>query len=514
MKDLKDIKRALVNVRTSQSAKRAKDVDSSQVKNQDVIDDKYEGLYSKGLKHDPVTMLASESDIKEIQIALETGRQSDFDDIKNEGTRKQASPQGSLSVELSGGDPEGFSMKPAPALNSRESAAEMAEVYLKNIMRDKPFKKYEDGSQEITDALAILNAFGDDFKGPKQGGVVTAKTLFRGESPGCEVGGYISQLFLNEIGVGNFSYEPKGPTKTGIYGNTQANYVDIQDGNVPVGQTIDSVKKFMFNGRQLGSTVHIDLVFQHYYEAAAVLLNAGVGAGAQVKVGSKEGNFLGGPVLSTTGIAEVSRHALRAAWVQKWRKHLRLRPEAMAARVVAEKDGNVPVGTVHEDLKNSAVIAMVEAFNLANGGDEKAFLPLQYAEGSPTHPAYPAGHATISGACATFLKIMFADGAWSSTGLGEMQGNDDGSALEAYDGSDKDAAGAGDSGITIHGEINKLAHNVALGRDYAGVHYRSDSALLLGEKVAIQYYKDQKALFNEEVEDVTFIGFDGSSITV
>ena len=30
----------------------------------------------------------------------------------------------------------------------------------------------------------------------------------------------------------------------------------------------------------------------------------------------------------------------------------------------------------------------------------------------------------------------------------------------------------------------------------------------------IQYYKDQKALFNEEVEDVTFVGFDGSSITV
>ncbi|MGB0425218.1 MAG: hypothetical protein ACPGED_12885, partial [Flavobacteriales bacterium] len=334
------------------------------------------------------------------------------------------------------------------------------------------------------------------------------------ESPGCIVGGYISQLFLNEIGVGNFSYEPKGPTKTGLYGHTQSNYLEIQNGNIPVAQTIDEVKKFMFNGRQLGSTVHIDLVFQHFYEAAAILLNAGAGAGAQIKVGSKEGNFLGGPVLSTTGIAEVSRHALRAAWVQKWRKHLRLRPEAMAARVVAEKDGNLPEGTVHPDLKSSDVIAMVEAYNLANNGEEKAFLPLQYAEGSPAHPAYPAGHATIAGACATFLKIMFADGSWSSLGLGEKQANDDGSALEAYSGSDKDAAGAGDSGITIHGEIDKLAHNVALGRDYAGVHYRSDSALSLGEKVAIQYYKDQKALFNEEVEDVTFVGFDGSSITV
>ena len=506
-KDTKNIRKHLLSSRAEQSAKRASEVDVSQVKNQDIVDDKYEGMYSKGLDHDSVTMVASEADIKEMQIALETGRQSDFDDVKLVGARKLASPQGSLSSELSGGDPEGFSMVAAPALNSRESAAEMAEVYLKNIMRDKPFKDYEDGSSEIQDALDILNAFGDDFKGPKDGGVVTAKTLFRGESPGCAVGGYVSQLFLHEIGVGNFSYEPKGPTKDGLYGHTKANYLEIQKGNVPVGQTIDSVKKYMFNGRQLGSTVHIDLVFQHFYEAAAILLNAGIGAGAQVKVGSKEGNFLGGPVLSTTGIAEVSRHALRAAWVQKWRKHLRLRPEAMAARVVAEKAGDLPAGTVHADLMGSAVIAKVEAFNAANGGDNAAFLPLQYAEGSPTHPAYPAGHATISGACATFLKIMFADAAWSTTNLEERQANADGSAVEAYSGSD-----AGQT--TIHGEINKLAHNIALGRDYAGVHYRSDSALLLGEKVAIQYYKDQKALFNEEVEDVTFIGFDGNPITV
>ena len=502
----------MLKTRTDQAAKRASEVDTSQVKNQDIIDDKYEGLYSKGLEHDPTTMIASESDIKELQIALESGRQSDFDDIKLAGMRKLASPQGSLSSELSGGDPEGFSMKPAPALNSRESAAEMAEVYLKNIMRDKPFYDYEDGSQEIQDALDILNAFGDDFLGPKdENGMVTAKTLFRGTSPGCTVGPYVSQLFLNKIGVGNFSYDPCGPTKAGVYGITKANYLEIQKGNVPVPQEIINdghlEGKFMFNGRQLGSTVHVDLVFQHFYEAAAVLLNAGVGAGSAIQVGSKEDNFFGGPVLTTTGIAEVSRHALRAAWVQKWRKNMRLRPEAMAARVVAEEAGDIDAGTVHADLMSSAVIQKVKDFNVANGGDNAAFLPLQYAEGSPTHPAYPAGHATISGACATFLKIMFADAAWSTTGLEAIQSNNAGEFTFGYFGLDKD-------NMTIHGEINKLAHNIALGRDYAGVHYRSDSDLLLGEKVAIQYYKDQKALFNEEVEDVTFIGFDGSSITV
>jgi hypothetical protein len=508
MKNIQDIKKAMLDKRSGQSIERINDVDTSQNLNQDLLDGNYNGLYSKGLDHDPVTMVASESDIKDIQLAMETGKQLFFDKVELKGTRKLASPQGAFSFELCGSDPEGVSMVDTPTLNSREAAAEMVEVYAKNILRDIPFSEYETGAHaDIQTVIDALNSFGDDFKGPKEDGLVTTKTLFRGDSPGCIVGGYISQLLLNEIGVGNFSYEPTGPTKTGVYGITKANYLEIQNGNVPVAQTIDSTKKYMNNGRQIGSTVHIDLVFQHFYEAAAILLNAGVTVGEQIGVGPKEGNFLGGPVLSTTGVAEVARHALRAAWVQKWRKHLRLRPEAMAARVVAEKEGLLPDGTVHADLKNSTVIPLVEAYNVSNGGDNAAFLPLQYAEGSPTHPSYPAGHATIAGACATLLKIMFADGLWSTTSLGEKQSSVDGSGVEAY-------AGADAGTITIHGEINKLAHNVALGRDYAGVHYRSDSELLLGEKVAIQYYKDQKSLFNETVADKTFIGFGGDEITL
>lgn len=508
-KDTKNIKAALLKSRAEQAAKRSVEVDESQVRNSDIVNDNYLGLYSKGMTHDATTMVCDESRIKELQLALETGRQSDFDDLDKAGARKQASPQGSLGLELSGGDPEGFSMPEASALNSRKTAAEMVEVYAKHLLRDKPFKDYEDGSPEITSAINAINAFGADFEGPKDGGVVTAKTLFRGSAEGCTVGGYISQLFLHTIGVGNFSYEPQGPTKTGVYGITKANYVDIQNGNVPVAQTVDAVLKYMFNGRQLGSTVHIDLVFQHFYEAAAVLLNAGVGRNAGFPSPVNEDAFLtmGGPVELTTGIAEVARHALKAAWVQKWRKHLRLRPEACAARVVAELDGDLPVGTVHADLKNSSVIADISALNLANGGESKPFLPLQYSEGAPLHASYPAGHSTISGACATLLKIYLADGPWSSTGLAERQATADGLGVEAYSGAD-----AGQT--TIHFEINKLASNVALGRDFAGVHYRSDSELELGEKVAIQYYKDSKDLQNEAIGDITFNKFDGTPITL
>lgn len=535
-KNTKDISDHLELSRQKQLQKRKVDVDVDQTINPDVANNVTEALYSKGLPHDQISMLGDKFEIKQLQFALETGRAEDFEGINLSGVadgRKLASPQASLSSELSGGDPEGFTMVAPPALDSAKAAAEMAEVYLKNIYRDVPFANY--GTDPgIAKAIGLLNAL---HTAGAVGGYphpVTTGNIFRGNSPTCLVGGYVSQLYLHTIGVGNFSYEPVGPTDAGSYGIRKADYLKIQEGVKP-GNGIPAQMqtntgagngKYMFNGRQLGSTVHVDLVFQHFYEAAAILLNAKVGVGAQIDVGSKEGNFIGGPVSVTTMLSEVSRHALKAAWVQKWRKHMRLRPEAMAARIVAEIDGDLPVGTVTVDSRISSVtfngesvIDLVKAHNAATiadpvteeMGEDKPWLPLQYAEGSPTHPAYPAGHATIAGACATILKIMFSNPTqpWSdlsdpSIGLAELEPNEDGTGVTAVI----------DSGTTIHGEIDKLAHNVALGRDFAGVHYRSDSELALGEKVAIQYYKDQKALFNEEVDLVTFNGFDGNPIEV
>jgi hypothetical protein len=46
--------------------------------------------------------------------------------------------------------------------------------------------------------------------------------------------------------------------------------------------------------------------------------------------------------------------------------------------------------------------------------------------------------------------------------------------------------------LTIGGELNKLASNITLGRDWAGVHYRSDGTegMLLGEEIGIAILKD------------------------
>jgi hypothetical protein len=77
-------------------------------------------------------------------------------------------------------------------------------------------------------------------------------------------------------------------------------------------------------------------------------------------------------------------------------------------------------------------------------------------------------------------------------------------------------AGSDAGQITVGGELNKLANNVALGRDMAGVHWRSDAeqALLLGEAVTISVLRDQRSTYNEPFNGFTFTKFDGHTITV
>ena len=58
----------------------------------------------------------------------------------------------------------------------------------------------------------------------------------------------------------------------------------------------------------------------------------------------------------------------------------------------------------------------VEVHNQAmNTGGEKTFLlPMAVAEGSPTHPAYPSGHAINVGGYITALKVISMPYSWKS----------------------------------------------------------------------------------------------------
>jgi hypothetical protein len=68
----------------------------------------------------------------------------------------------------------------------------------------------------------------------------------------------------------------------------------------------------------------------------------------------------------------------------------------------------------------------------------------------------------------------------------------------------------------IRAEINKLAGNIALGRDAAGVHYRSDSVngLFVGEEQALGLLCDYSRTYNERFDGFVLSNFRGEKIRV
>ncbi len=195
-------------------------------------------------------------------------------------------------------------------------------------------------------------------------------------------------------------------------------------------------------------------------------------------------------------VVQPATAALKAVWFQKWRVHMRLRPEAFGARIHNNKTGAYTY-PLHSDLINSAAITQV----FTTFGTY--LLPQAYPEGSPLHPSYGAGHATVAGACTTMLKALFQED-WVIPS--PMIPDSTGANLVPYVG----------PALTVGGELNKLANNVAIGRNIAGVHYLDDAreSLKLGEQVAIEILRDKKKTFNEPFGGFSFIGFEGNTINI
>jgi hypothetical protein len=467
------------------------------------------GSYSKGLPHNDdgtVVLSAYEALVK----AVNSGAPADFDAIPLGGDRLLTNPQSGLAFDMEGPDAHALVIPPAPAFASRAQAAEISENYWMALLRDVPFSQY--ASNPIANAAAAdLTSYGNDFNGAKLGGSVTTGALFRGRTPGDLQGPFISQFFYQDCNFGANKLEQKiQTTLPGInYMTDFATWLAVQRGANQPGDVFDPVPRYIRNGRDIGQWVHVDVLFQGYFHAFLVL----AGAGAPFDDGNPYnsnptqlgfGTF-GGPHIATL-LCEVSTRALKAVWFQKWFVHRRLRPEVQAERVHRTLfDGaGYPV---HPEILNS--------FNDANRlkgymPPGNALLPMAFPEGSPTHPAYGAGHATVAGACVTILKAWFKESTrLVEIGLNPVQPSDDGLNLVPYPGSD-----AGD--LTVGGELNKIASNVANGRNIAGVHWRSDAneSLKLGEQIAIGILRDQRACYNEVFNGFSLTKFDGTTVTV
>ena len=436
------------------------------------------------------------------------------------GTRPLVSPPSARSVATDGTDPWIGAMPPAPDHDSPGTFLEMLEVYLATHAREVPFAEYGDGLADHLDDAGLVDAFERD-RGSIAAALPTDATtmddwitapgdgLFRDAFPGCRDGPYVSQHLVHDVPIGAQTLDIRmEPFTEGPFGETFEEHEEIvrsvragaepghDEGPVSVER---GEKEYAHTGLDLASQVRDDPAYQPYLLATLQLFDWGVPYADDVPYTNNDSVL---PYIDSGAVAvldllgRVTRNALLAAWHQKWYVHRRLRPETYAGRVeVALDEGfeDVLAPSSKTDLPPFTELNVMQ--RLSDGKDATALLPLSYPEGSPAHPAYPSGHSTIAGACATVLKTFFQNPTYDELTGVEATVSPNGEKRVPVDRPEE---------LTVHGEINKLASNVGMGRIFAGVHYRTDHVygMMLGEQIAVATLYDHFRPENADGPDV------------
>ena len=455
--------------------------------------------YTKGFSHSE-NGEADPAQYRAMLHAISTQKHEDFEKIPIGYGRKLVNIESAFTYDLEGGDSCTFSMPPAPAFDSAEVAAEMVELYWQAALRDVPFSQYD--SSDVAQAARAELISLPGYKGPT--------ALFRGTAPGCLDGPYLSQYLLKTIQLGSTPREQM--YRTGMRGidymTDYSEWVGIQSGLPPyLKEAFDPKLRYIRNGRDLAQFVHYDYTYQTFLQAALIILNqcpetvldyntyqlSHTNPYKESRIQTGFTTFNSAHVLDW--VARVANMALKPACFQKWAVHRRVRPEAFAGRVYHTVSGKARY-PVHEDLLNSKALA-------ACLPSTKGLLAQAYVEGCPLHPSYPAGHSVIAGACATVLKALFEE---TDLVSGAVTPSDDGLSLRPYQG----------PALSLGGELNKLAFNHPMGRNWAGIHYRSDceAGLALGEAVAIAFMQDNVGTFTESFPGFEFTRFDGKPVVI
>ena len=476
--------------------------------------------YSKGLGHNDLGEV-NRGDYARLLAAFASEDPADFEQIPvslspsvpADKRRKLINPQAGLAFDLEGPDAQALTIPPAPRFNSAEVAAEMAELYWMALLRDTHFEDY--GSDATAgDAVADLDSM-SRFRGPKRGGQVTRATLFRGLTAGDLTGPYVSQFLMRNFHYGTLRVNAKQQTaKTGVdYLTSFSDWLEAQRGfnsgldreaQLETDGSGNLVRRHIRNARDLATYVHYDALYEAYLNACLILLdeNARLDAGNPYERSANQTGFgtFGGPHILSL-VTEVATRALKAVWFQKWGVHRRLRPEAFGGRIDVHKRGEAEY-PIHDQILDSPVLEAIEAEH------ESYLLPQAFPEGSPTHPAYGAGHATVAGACTTILKAWFEETTPIEDLFDPVVVDKNGDRTDDYTGADKSA-------MTVGGELDKVAANVAIGRNMGGVHWRSDytESIRLGEAIALGLLREQAETYNEPFAFSVSL-FDGSGVTI
>lgn len=461
-------------------------------------------------------------------------------------------PQAGLAHDQLTRHPAAYAMPPAPTVLSVTTAAEMTELYWMALLRDHSFHTaagdadFAAAANEIDacfkDAVADVGDAGHLGAGVDAPGAlghlakITPQNVFRMGLPGEELGPLVSQFFVRPVAFGTQTIDQRQRpyrrgknflTRFDDWLATQNNGRDDDEQWYPMsnehsGANFDDKPRYISTMRDLARFVNKDALHQAYFNAALLMLSGeakwtpGNPYGTGGRLEKREAGFgvLGGPHILAL-VSEVATRALKIVWSQKWQVHLRLRPEAYG--------GLVHVQTIGVDKRQRAYglpawVSETDAAKRVRACDDKTLLlPMAFTAGSPTHPAYGAGHATVAGACVTILKAYFKTFDCDDKGnvvplrfdtlreRAEPYGKK--SQIRAWvTGVDADGEGlcielpeSERQHLTIEGELNKLASNVAMGRTMGGVHWRTDNtrSLVLGEAMAAQILADITTDVNE-----------------
>lgn len=482
------------------------------------------------------------------------------------GASKLINPQAGRATEAIGPDPLAVHMLPAPSVLSDTTAAEMVELYWMAKLRDVKFHEFATNANVVKALTDVRKAYqralvsqthtvGDvrlgydlpvDATGAALG--ITPQTLFRAGLPDEDKGPLVSQFFLHDINYGaqlikamqvpykaNKDYLTKfsdwlTAQATGRDGDGN-DYPNANNFSAPGGPGYyETSRRRIQTMRDLARFVNRDALHQAYFNAALQLgnLSAKADPGNPYGLYKRQIPFgtLGGPHLLAL-VSEVASRALHVVWHQKW-THRRLRPEAYGGLLNVQE-----VGVSNKKRDYGLPTWPFDGF-LANSGSvikgSKYFLPIAFTAGSPAHPAYGAGHATVAGACVTILKAWFDD-TQSYAGL-LMSGPapkdpspyfPDSPPLQIWNPGTVDGATdrcqpytGGDVGaMTVGGELNKLAANVAMGRTMGGVHWRTDNtrSLRLGEQISTIIMAQLLPTLPER-PSLSYTNFDGNRVFV
>jgi hypothetical protein len=105
-----------------------------------------------------------------------------------------------------------------------------------------------------------------------------------------------------------------------------------------------------------------------------------------------------------------------------------------------------------------------------------------------------------------FFEMFDASGGERAWPYAEVfQANADGSGLDVV------AA----AGLSVQGELDKLAANISIGRNMAGVHYYTDyyESIRLGERVAVSVLEETLSMYGEPVS-LSFTSFDRNHVRI